>query len=67
MITIFSKVKTPHGIGIVTKMEMSSNGLMIMNGDNVSVKVWYGLDNSVLINGVRWSYCTYSLSEIELA
>ena len=67
MITILSKVKTPHGVGIVTKMEIPSNGLMIGHEDNIAVTVWYGVDNSVEINGAKWSTCTYFLPRIELA
>lgn len=66
MITIFSKVKTNHGIGIVTKMEVYSNGLMIADKDTVAVTVWYGVDNAVEINGARWSDYTYFLSQIEI-
>jgi hypothetical protein len=67
MITIFSKVKTPHGVGIVTKMEVGSNGLMIENKNTVAVTVWYGLDNAVDVNGAKFSIYTYCLTRIELA
>lgn len=66
MITIFSKVKTPDGIGQVVKLEAEFNGLRILE-ETATALVYFGMDSNVKINGTRWISYTYKLSELILA
>ena len=65
-ISLFDKVKTPHGEGLVIGINVESNGISIYK-DTSTVKVWYGMDNSIYIDyDGRYSYYTYKLKDITL-
>lgn len=66
MITLFSNVKTPDGIGQVVKLEANFNGIWI-DKDTATALVYYGMDSNVKVNGTRWVSYTYKLSELTLA
>jgi len=61
-ISIYSKVKTPDGVGVVVQMCcMRVNGLYF-DPNVTEVTVWYGMDN--VTNG--WVQKTYDLKDISL-
>ena len=60
MININSKVKTPHGVGVVSALVANREVLPI--GAKISATVEY--PDSIRVNGERWLNHTYDLSEL---